>query len=112
MILTMNNAWNLMDEFFEQQPRRDTRNMKVENDVLTMEFDVPGLSKKDINVRVEDTILSIEGDNEKRTFNKRYNIQEDWDVAKTSAVVKDGVLTVSIPKVEEKKAKVIEVSIK
>ena len=112
MILTMNSAWNLMDEFFEQQPRRDTRNMKVENDVLTMEFDVPGLSKKDINVRVEDTILSIEGDNEKRTFNKRYNIQEDWDVAKTSAVVKDGVLTVSIPKVEEKKAKVIEVSIK
>ena len=29
-----------MDEFFEQQPRRDTRNMKVEDDVLTMEFDV------------------------------------------------------------------------
>jgi HSP20 family protein len=112
MILTMNNAWNLMDEFFEQQPRRDTRNMKVENDVLTMEFDVPGLSKKDINVKVEDTVLSIEGDNEKRTFNKRYNIQEDWDVAKTSAIVKDGVLTVSIPKVEEKKAKVIEVSVK
>jgi len=112
MILTMNNAWNLMDEFFNQQPRRDTRNMKVDNDVLTMEFDVPGLSKKDIKVNVEDTVLSIEGDNEKRTFNKRYNIQEDWDVAKTSANVKDGVLTIAIPKVEEKKTKVIEVSIK
>ena len=86
--------------------------MKGENDVLTMEFDVPGLSKKDINGKVEDTVLSIEGDNEKRTFNKRYNIQKDWDVAKTSAAVKDGVLTVSIPKVEEQKAKVIEVSIK
>ena len=36
----MNNAWNLMDEFFEQQPRRDTRNMKIEDDVLIMEFDV------------------------------------------------------------------------
>ena len=112
MILTMNNAWNLMDEFFEQQPRRDTRNMKVEDDVLTMEFDVPGLSKKDIKIKVEDTVLSIEGDNEKRTFNKRYNIQEDWDVTKTSANVKDGVLTILIPKVEEKKTKVIEVSVK
>ena len=112
MIVTMKNAWNLMDECFEQQPRRDTRNMKVENDVLTMEFDVPGLSKKDINVKVEDTVLSIEGDNDNRTFNKRYNIQEDWDVSKTSAAVKDGVLTVSIPKVEEKKAKVIEVSVR
>tara|TARA_R100000734_G_C3285447_1_gene78248 strand:+ start:219 stop:545 length:327 start_codon:yes stop_codon:yes gene_type:complete len=108
----MNNAWNLMDEFFEQQPRRDTRNMKVEDDVLTMEFDVPGLSKKDIKIKVEDTVLSIEGDNEKRTFNKRYNIQEDWDVTKTSANVKDGVLTILIPKVEEKKTKVIEVSVK
>lgn len=108
----MNNAWNLMDEFFEQQPRRDTRNMKVEDDVLTMEFDVPGLSKKDIKIKVEDTVLSIEGDNEKRTFNKRYNIQEDWDVVKTSANVKDGVLTILIPKVEEKKTKVIEVSVK
>jgi HSP20 family protein len=86
--------------------------MKIDNDVLTMEFDVPGLSKKDINVKVEDTVLSIEGDNENRTFNKRYNIQEDWDVSKTSAAVKDGVLTVSIPKVEEKKAKVIEVSVR
>ena len=112
MTLTMTNAWNLMDEFFEQQPRRDTRNMKVEDDVLTMEFDVPGLSKKDIKIKVEDTVLSIEGDNEKRTFNKRYNIQEDWDVTKTSANVKDGVLTILIPKVEEKKTKVIEVSVK
>ena len=48
----------------------------------------------------------------KRTFNKRYNIQEDWDVTKTSANVKDGVLTILIPKVEEKKTKVIEVSVK
>ena len=45
----MNNAWNLMDEVFNH-PQRETRNMKVDNDVLTMEFDVPGLSKKDINV--------------------------------------------------------------
>ena len=111
MILTMNNAWNLMDEVFNH-PQRETRNMKVYNDVLTMEFDVPGLSKKDINVKVEDTILSIEGDNEKRTFKKRYNIQEDWDVSKTTATVKDGVLNISIPKVEEKKTKVIEVSVK
>lgn len=110
MILTMNNAWNLMEELYK--PQRETRNMSIDNDVLTMEFDVPGLSKKDINVKVEDTILSIEGDNEKRTFNKRYNIQEDWDVSKTSASVKDGVLIVSIPKVEEKKTKVIEVSVK
>ena len=51
----MNNAWNLMDEVFNY-PQRETRNMKVENDVLTMEFDVPVI-QKDINVKVEDSIL-------------------------------------------------------
>ena len=54
MILTMNNAWNLMDEFFEQQPRRETLNMRIEDDVLTMEFDVT-IYRKDI--KVEDTVL-------------------------------------------------------
>ena len=53
-----------MDEVFNN-PQRETRNMKIEDDVLTMEFDVLSLSKKDINVKVEDTVLSIEGDNEK-----------------------------------------------
>ena len=42
---------------------------------------------------------------------KDTTFKEDWDVSKTT-VVKDGVLTISIPKVEEKKTKVIEVSVK
>lgn len=88
------------------------RNMKIEDDVLSMEFDVPGLSKKDISVKVEDNILSIAGENDSRTFNKSYKISEDWDVSKTSAETNDGVLTISIPKLEEKKAKVIEVKVK
>ena len=88
------------------------RKMKVEDDVLSMKFDVPGLSKKDISVKVEDNILSITGENDSRTFNKSYKISDDWDVTKTSAETKDGVLTISIPKLEEKKAKVIEVKVK
>ena len=45
MILTMNNPWNLMDEVFNH-PQRETRNMRIEDDVLTMEFDVPGYRKR------------------------------------------------------------------
>ena len=114
MILT-NQAWNLVDELIKRNhfnPKPTTNsNMKLEDDVLTMEFDVPGLSKKDISIKVEDSVLLIEGDNDDRTFNKRYNISEDWDASKTSAKVKDGVLRVSIPKIEEKKTKVIDVTV-
>ena len=88
------------------------RNMKIEDDVLSMEFDVPGLSKKDISVKVVGNILSIAGENDSRTFNKSYKISEDWDVDNASAETKDGVLTINIPKLEEKKAKVIEVKVK
>lgn len=101
------HMWNRPhpDEYFN-------RNMKVEDDLLSMEFDVPGLSKKDISVTFEDNILSIIGETDSRTFNKSYKISEDWDVVKTTAETKDGVLTISIPKLEEKKAKVIEVKVK
>jgi len=88
------------------------RNMKLEDDVLSIEFDVPGLSKKDISVTIKENVLSIIGENDSRTFNKSYKISEDLDVSKTTAETKDGVLTISIPKLEEKKAKVIEVKVK
>jgi len=112
-----NGAWNLLDELvlrnhFNKPTVDPSRSMEVKDDVLTMEFEVPGLSKKDINVKVEDTVLSIKGENETRTFNKKYNISEDWDVSKTSAKVKDGILSISIPKVEEKKSKIVEVTVK
>ena len=119
MILTMNNAWNFMDDIRDvirtnEQNTYHSRNMEITDDVLNMTFDVPGLSKKDIKVWVDskDRILNIEGDNEERTFNKQYKISEDWNADKVEAKVLNGVLTLSIPKIEEKKSKRIEVTIK
>ena len=34
-----------MDEVFNH-PQRETRNMRIEDDVLTMEFDVPFIEKR------------------------------------------------------------------
>lgn len=87
-------------------------NMKVEDDELIMQFDVPGFSKKDFKIKVEDYVLTIEGETDTRTFNKQYKLNKDWDTSKVSAKVENGVLTITTPKLEEKKSKVIEVVVK
>ncbi len=112
----MNNVWNVLDELAERAkpitPKQN--NMDIIDDVLTMSFDVPGLSKSDITIEVEDRVISIEGENvgSGRTFNKQYKLTEDWDINQSEAKVKNGVLTLTIPKLKEKKKKVLEIIVK
>lgn len=105
---------NLLKELLDTPTRTNeyNRTMKIEDDVLSMEFDVPGLSKKDFKITIEDTTLVIDGTTEARKFFKSYKIQKDWDLSKTGAVVKNGVLTITIPKKEEKKTKLLTIDVK
>lgn len=84
----------------------------LKEDVLTMEFEVPGLSNKDIEVSVEDRMLEIKAEKEHRKFHKRYKIHDAFDINETTAIAKDGLLTISIPKYEDRKAKSIQVKVK
>jgi HSP20 family protein len=106
----------MLDDLFDLQERivrtESKSAMKIEDDTLIMNFDVPGFSKKDFKITVEDTTLVIDGTTETRKFFKSYKLQKDWDTAKIEAKVKDGILTIDIPKREEKKAKLITVDVK
>ena len=84
----------------------------LKDDVLTMEFEVPGVSNKDIDVMVEDRILEIKTEKEHRKLHKRFKIHDAFDINLTSAVAKDGLLTISIPKYEDRKSKKIAVKVK
>lgn len=84
----------------------------LKDDVLTMEFEVPGLSNKDIEVLVEDRLLEIKAEKEHRKFHKRYKIHDAFDINETSAIAKDGLLTIAIPKYEDRRAKSITVKVK
>lgn len=84
----------------------------LKDDVLTMEFEVPGLSNKDIEVLVEDRMLEIKAEKEHRKFHKRYKIHDAFDINETSAIAKDGLLTIAIPKYEDRRAKSIIVKVK
>jgi len=94
---------------------------------VVVELEVPGLERKDIKITVEENVLKISGEKklERDQKGKNYYIYErcagkferalrlpDYvDVEKIKAEYKNGVLTVRLPKKEERKKKVIEVEV-
>jgi HSP20 family molecular chaperone IbpA len=84
----------------------------IKDDILTMELEVPGLSNKDIEVNVEDRLLTIKAEKDSRKLEKTYKIHESFDLSATNAIAKDGLLNITIPKYEDRKAKNIKVTVK
>ena len=83
--------------------------------------EIPGLDKKQLNVDVEEGILTISGDKhstfdddgakvirrelKQSSFKRSFELGELLDGDNISASFKDGILTVAIPKVEPEKPK-------
>ena len=78
--------------------------------------EIPGLDKKQLNVEVEDGVLTISGDKhgfdntdkaklirrelKHSSFKRSFELGDSLDGDKVSASFKDGILSISIPKVE------------
>ena len=91
--------------------------------VATVEL--PGLTKDDIDVSLEDNVLSISGERtlEKKSendtyhriersygsFQRAFTLPKGVDTTKLEARFKDGLLTLTMPKAEEVKARKISV---
>lgn len=94
---------------------------------LTVEAELPGVDEKDIDVTLTDNLLTIKGEKkqEKDDKKKDYHLTErsygsfsrsmtlpfDADPAMIKAAFKDGVLTITLPKPAEVKAKVKKIAI-
>lgn len=87
--------------------------IKEENGFL-LEFAIPGFSKDDFTVRMEDQKLLVKLEKEhsdERTylrkefdyssFEKKFNLPEDINAEKISASYEHGVLTISLEKLEK-----------
>ncbi len=92
-------------------------------DELTLYGDLPGVAPENLEVRFENEHLIVHGRVEPRhedrqhlyseygigDFYREFRINEAVDVGKIEAELKDGVLTLHLPKVESIKPKRIEV---
>jgi HSP20 family protein len=89
---------------------------------LTVVADVPGVTKKDLDINVEDKILTIRGtvSRPKRSgmiseefdlmnYFRQFRLSDEVDQSKIKASLDQGVLTLELPKAERAKPKRIEV---
>ena len=101
--------------------------LTVDKDSVHVQVDLPGLTKDDVNVTLQDNYLTIRGEKkheaEKKeanyffrervqgTFSRTLELPVAVDASKIDARFKDGVLHVTLPKTEEAKPKQIEVKV-
>ena len=88
--------------------------------------EIPGYKESEINLYVENHVLSLEGKKEEkedekdgrkylirervvRNFKRSFTLPEDADEEKVSAHFKNGVLEINLPKMEKAQPKRIEV---
>jgi len=115
MLLTRTYNNDLLSDVFDtflNLPKEFATDYKIDGDDIKMDFDVPGFSKTDFTITADNFILTIEGKAGDRTFNKRLRINKDFDLSKTEAIVENGILNLTIPKLEDKKRKSIQIKVK
>ena len=122
---------SILDRFFDDSEySRDARIPAVdvhENESgFTMDVELPGMSEKDVEIKVENGVLSISSVKDEKKeetdekllrhersrygFRRTFVLPDSSDVDGISASFKNGLLSVVIPKAPAAKPKMIEVT--
>ena len=128
MLVPRRNNFDLFDDFFRDDffNKKENNLMKTDikecKDKYVIEMDLPGYSKDNINISLNDGYLSIsakvereENDSEEEKFvrkerfygecSRSFYVGDDIDESDIDAEFKNGILKIDVPKKEEKKEK-------
>ncbi|MCM8763444.1 MAG: Hsp20/alpha crystallin family protein [Candidatus Omnitrophica bacterium] len=127
---------NLFNASWERLPARLSQeatwlpslDVAEDKDKIVIKVDLPGVKQSDIDVSVSGDILTIKGERKQEqeikekklhrierfygSFSRSLSLPDFVDSSKISAVYKDGVLEVTLPKTEKAKPKQIKVEVK
>lgn len=110
-------GWRIIDT----HPRT---NMYDNGDHFEIRAEVPGLAKDDLGIKIQGNYLEISGtrksdapegynahrvERKAATFTRSFTLPADVDVEKVEAGLKNGILTLTMPKAEAAKPKQIEI---
>jgi|ERR1043166_226442 HSP20 family protein len=110
---------------FNRTPTGPSVDLAESENEVTVKAELPGVNPKDVDIRVEGNLLTIRGEKkqeseEKRRdyhyverqygmFHRSIQLPSSVDDSKTDARYKDGVLTITMPKRPDAKAKKVSV---
>jgi len=125
--------FNELDRWFSNITTELPSMWKPRFEVLDMDTayrvraELPGMDKKDVNIEVDNDVLTISGerkyknkDSDKKDysefsygkFSRSFNLPEDVKNDNIKASMKNGVLALEIPRMEEIKSDIKKISIK
>ena len=103
-------------------------NITEDRDTFNIKMELPGLTREDVKLAVENNVLSVSGQKKEETktedknvivnelfygeFSRNFNLSKDIKIDAIDAEFKDGILNITLPKVEEAKPVVKEINIK
>ena len=108
-----------------ERPWSPSVDVKETKEAFILEAELPGLSKDDIHITLEDSVLRLTGERrfqkeeEKEnyhrieraygSFSRSFTLGSGVDPSRVQAAFKDGVLTLTVPKSEESKPREIAI---
>lgn len=103
-------------------------NSREDEKAFYLEVDLPGVKKEDIELNIADGVLTIKGERKTQNeqedknyykiessygkFQRSFTLPKDIDESKIEAEVKDGVLSLTIPKSVQDVQKIKKIAIK
>ncbi|MDQ3194052.1 MAG: Hsp20/alpha crystallin family protein [Bacteroidota bacterium] len=117
--------WENLNPAFNYSPK-----VKISEDRnrFLINLELPGLTKEDVKLSVENYVLTVSGTKKQETknedtkivlneiyygdFSRTFNLSKDIKIEDTDAEFKDGILNITLPKVEEAKPVIKEINIK
>lgn len=123
-----------MESFFNGEQTQEMSNrtwapavdIRETEEAYLVHAELPGLSKDDIDITLEENVLKLSGErrweqdvNEEQyhriersygTFTRAFSLPSRVDATQVEASFKDGVLTVTVPKMEEAKPRKISIA--
>ncbi|MFA6963822.1 MAG: Hsp20 family protein [Patescibacteria group bacterium] len=111
------------DGFAAPNPQSLTPKIDIldSKDAIVVRVELPGMKEEDINVEIMDNVMTIAGeysDNEEHyyykeshtgRFERSFTLPAEVVADKAEAEMKDGILSITVPKAEPKKAQKITV---
>ena len=138
-VLSMQREINKMfDSFFRGSAGEDgfmtasawtpAADIAEHDDAYVVKAELPGITKEDVKITVQDNVLTIRGEKKQESeskgssyhrvertygsFQRSFTLPTSVKSDKIDAAFKDGILSITMPKAEEAKPKQIEVKVK